>query len=88
MNVSDHAALDLRVLRFSNPGASNVDYGEDPWLAAHLSKAEVQGIQAEGVIACSKHFILYTQEGPRNQDGTGCGGPCLNSIVEERVLPY
>ena len=65
----------------------NYEYlGEDPWLAAHLAKAEVEGIQSEGVIACAKHFLLYTQEGPRRRDGSGCGAACLNMIVGERAL--
>ena len=76
----------MNLARVPQNGRNYEYYGEDPWLAAHLAKAEVLGIQSEGVIACAKHFLLYTQEGPRRRDGSGCGAACLNMIVGERAL--
>ncbi len=37
-------------------------YGEDPILTAAFGRAFVRGIQAEGLIACVKHFCCHTQE--------------------------
>ena len=76
----------VNLARVPQNGRNYEYYSEDPWLAAHLAKAEVEGIQSEGVIACMKHFIFYTQEGPRRSDGSGCGATCLNTIVGKRAL--
>jgi beta-glucosidase len=40
-------------------GGRNFEYmtGEDPFLGAQLSPGEIQGIQAQGVFACAKHFV-------------------------------
>ena len=76
----------VNLARVPQNGRNYEYYGEDPWLAARLAQAEVEGIQSEGVVACAKHFLMYTQEGPRGKDGSGCGGPCLNMIVGERAL--
>lgn len=35
-------------------------YSEDPFLVAELGKAQVRGLQAEGVISTSKHFAVYS----------------------------
>lgn len=35
-------------------------YSEDPFLAAELGKAQVRGLQAEGVISTAKHFAVYS----------------------------
>ena len=32
-------------------------YGEDPYLAAETAAAYIEGMQAEGVMACVKHFV-------------------------------
>ena len=46
-------------------GGRNFEFlGEDPHLAGVLVAAQVQGIQAEGVVACVKHWLGNNQEGP------------------------
>lgn len=42
-------------------------YGEDPFLAARLGVAYVQGVQGEGVIATVKHFAANNQEFERHR---------------------
>ena len=40
----------------ANPIIGVRSFGEDPLLVAKLGKAFIEGMQAEGVIACAKHF--------------------------------
>ena len=40
----------------NNPIIGVRSYGENPWLAAEHGVGAVQGYQAEGVLACAKHF--------------------------------
>jgi beta-glucosidase len=42
-------------------------YGEDPYLAARMAVAYVQGVQGEGVIATVKHFAANNQEYERHR---------------------
>ena len=51
--------------------------GEDPYLAAQLVVPYVQGVQAEGVAACVKHFAVNNQETRRT---------ATNSVVDDRTL--
>jgi beta-glucosidase len=58
--------------------------GEDPYLGAVMSKAQVEGYQGEGlsfentILACPKHFVAY---------GAATGGRDYNSVeVSERTL--
>ncbi len=45
----------------------NFEYmGEDPYLAAQMVVPYVQGVQANGVAACVKHYALNNQETNRN----------------------
>eukprot|EP00756_Hemistasia_phaeocysticola_P051046 Hpha_TRINITY_DN26229_c0_g1::TRINITY_DN26229_c0_g1_i1::g.184661::m.184661/K05349/bglX; beta-glucosidase len=54
----------LNVARLANGGRSfEYGSGEDPFLGAALVGEEVQGIQAQGVVANAKHFIDNNQEG-------------------------
>jgi beta-glucosidase len=42
-------------------------YGEDPYLAARMAVAYVEGVQGEGVIATVKHFAANNQEYERHR---------------------
>jgi beta-glucosidase len=43
-------------------GRTYETYGEDPYLAAQITSAEVEGIQSHGVMAMVKHVAAYDQE--------------------------
>ena len=56
----------------------NIEYmGEDPYLAAKLVVPYIQGVQANGVAACIKHFALNNQEHGRHH---------INAVVDDRAL--
>ena len=42
-------------------GRNSTSLGEDPLLAGRLGAAQIEGIQAQGVMATPKHFFAYTQ---------------------------
>ncbi|MGH9646001.1 MAG: glycoside hydrolase family 3 protein, partial [Bryobacteraceae bacterium] len=42
-------------------GRNSTSLGEDPLLASRLGAAQIEGIQAQGVLATAKHFFAYTQ---------------------------
>ncbi|MEH0196171.1 beta-glucosidase [Caulobacter sp. CCNWLY153] len=53
----------------------NFEYlGEDPWLAANLVAAQINGIQAQGIVSTIKHFSLNGQETSRH---------FANSVIDE-----
>jgi len=53
----------------------NFEYlGEDPWLAANLAAAQINGIQAQGIVSTIKHFSLNGQETSRH---------FANSVIDE-----
>ncbi|MCL1938136.1 MAG: glycoside hydrolase family 3 C-terminal domain-containing protein [Candidatus Azobacteroides sp.] len=56
----------------------NFEYmGEDPYLASRIVVPYVQGVQANGVAACVKHFALNNQETDRHG---------VNVTVDDRAL--
>lgn len=56
----------------------NFEYmGEDPFLAARMVVPYIQGVQANGVAACVKHFALNNQEVNRHK---------YNAVVDDRTL--
>jgi beta-glucosidase len=59
-------------------GRSFESLSEDPYLAAQLGAAEIQGIQSQGPMAQVKHYAVYNQETYRNttQD---------NAVVSDRA---
>ena len=60
-------------------GGRNFEYmtGEDPFLGAQLSPEEIKGIQAQGVMACAKHFVCNDEEENRTN---------VHIVVDERTL--
>jgi beta-glucosidase len=60
-------------------GGRNFEYmtGEDPFLGAQLNPSEIEGIQAQGVWACAKHFVCNDEEENRTN---------VHIIVDERTL--
>jgi beta-glucosidase len=59
-------------------GGRNFEYfGEDPYLAGQLAAAEIQAIQAQGVLAEVKHYAANNQETNRKT---------VNELIDERTL--
>jgi beta-glucosidase len=60
-------------------GGRNFEYmtGEDPFLGGQLNPEEIEGIQAQGVWACAKHFVCNDEEENRTN---------VHIIVDERTL--
>jgi beta-glucosidase len=59
-------------------GGRNGEYfSEDPYLAARLAVAYIQGMQGTGISACVKHFACNNQENDRD---------AINATVSERAL--
>ena len=67
----------INILRTPLWGRAFETLGEDPYLTAQMATAEVQGIQAQGVIAQAKHLAAYNQEADRGS---------VNVVVSERAL--
>ena len=56
----------------------NFEYlGEDPYLAAHMDVAYIDGVQSQGVCATVKHFAANNSEYDRHN---------TNSVIDERTL--
>lgn len=60
-------------------GGRNFEYmtGEDPFLGGQLNPSEIEGIQAQGVWACAKHFVCNDEEENRTN---------VHIVVDERTL--
>ncbi|MDK2924109.1 MAG: hypothetical protein PWQ90_1550 [Pseudothermotoga sp.] len=57
----------LDVVRDPRWGRTEESFGESPYLVARLGVAYVEGIQENGVIATTKHFVAYgASEGGKN----------------------
>jgi len=67
----------MNMVRVPQGGRSFETFSEDPFLAAALAAAHVQGVQSQGVIANAKHFVCNDQESNRGDE---------NSQVDERTL--
>ena len=52
----------LNIDRVPQSGRADESYGEDPLLTGALGVADIQGLQAQGVMADAKHFLAYQQE--------------------------
>ena len=60
-------------------GGRNFEYmtGEDPFLGSQLNPSEIQGIQAQGVWACAKHYVCNDEEENRTN---------VQILIDERTL--
>ncbi len=67
----------VNLFRSTLNGRNFESYAEDPYLAAQLAVAYIQGLQAEGVAATVKHYAGNESE---YQRGT------INSVIPERAL--
>src|SRR3989440_5409945 len=67
----------VNITRVPRNGRNFEYFGEDPYLAGQLSVAEVQAIQAQGVLAEVKHYAANNQEDQRKT---------INEIIDERTL--
>lgn len=67
-------------------GRLSESFGEDPFLTAQMSGAEVKAIQAQGVVTVMKHYAAYAQEAGRVGDSPSGGHPAGNNIISEKAL--
>lgn len=52
----------VNIQRAPHGGRNFESFSEDPFLSAQMTKAYVEGVQSEGVLATVKHFALNNQE--------------------------
>jgi beta-glucosidase len=81
--IDDALAPMLNLLRVPEWGRAYESLGEDPYLAAQLGDADIEGIQSQGVIADVKHYIDYDQETGRNP---AAPGPLDDDIISPRTM--
>lgn len=74
-NVSLGPAVDIA--RVPVGGRTFESYGEDPLLASRIGVAFVQGVQAQGVQACAKHYAINNQEDHRSS---------VDAVIDERTM--
>ncbi len=67
----------LNIHRVPHGGRNFESFGEDPYLAARMAVAYVQGVQSERVIATAKHFAVNNQEFERTS---------VDVRIDERAL--
>lgn len=65
------------IARAPRAGRTFESFGEDPLLQSRLAVAEIEAIQAQGVAACVKHYVVNNQEHRRST---------IDVIVDERTL--
>ena len=73
----------VNMVRTYKAGRNFETLGEDPFLAAQMAVADVQGIQAQGVMATTKHWVAYNQEVESN---TTVPGTAVDAVVDQRTL--
>ncbi|HVO33941.1 MAG TPA: glycoside hydrolase family 3 C-terminal domain-containing protein [Gemmatimonadales bacterium] len=69
----------VNIVRDPRFGRAFETYGEDPYLTGRIAVAEIQGVQAQGVMAQVKHWVAYNQETARNT-------PADDVVVAPRTL--
>jgi beta-glucosidase len=67
----------VNLLRHPSWGRAQETLGEDPYLLGEMAVPEVEGVQANNVMGCAKHFALNSIEETRNQ---------VDVRVDERTL--
>jgi beta-glucosidase len=67
----------VNINRVPQGGRSFESFGEDPYLASRMTVAYVKGVQAEKVVACTKHYACNNQEWQRD---------VIDVKVDERAL--
>lgn len=70
-------APDVNMVRVYHGGRAFENYGEDPYLAAQLAAANINGIQSQGVLAEVKHYTANDQELNRRT---------IREVIDDRVL--
>ncbi|KXJ90937.1 glycosyl hydrolase family 3 N terminal domain-domain-containing protein [Microdochium bolleyi] len=70
--------------RVATGGRNWENFGSDPYLTGVLAAETVQGIQAQGVITSTKHFIANEQETHRNPNGDGVAA--ISSNIDDRTM--
>ena len=55
----------MNMARAYQNGRNTESFGEDPYLAAAIASADIQGIQSQGVMVNIKHFVCNDQETDR-----------------------
>lgn len=68
---------DMNLARIPQGGRTFENLGEDPFLAGQMASADITGIQSQGEIAESKHFVGNEQETNRGS---------INDVIDERTL--
>jgi beta-glucosidase len=67
----------MNIMRTPLNGRNSEYLGEDPFLAGRMAVGFIQGLQANGVAACAKHYALNDQETNRSS---------VNVTVDERTM--
>jgi beta-glucosidase len=69
----------INIVRDPRWGRAFESYSEDPYLAAQIGAADINGIQSKGVMAQVKHWAVYNQETNRNTTAD-------NAVVDDRTV--
>lgn len=79
----------VNIMRTPQGGRTYEAYGEDTYLVAQTTVGWVNGVQAAGVIATTKHFVANNQEGQAGAPpltAANGGRQVVNANVAERTL--
>jgi beta-glucosidase len=74
---NDMEGPNVNIARTPLNGRTFEAYGEDPYLAGQIAAANVEGIQAQGVIATVKHYLANNQETDRDT---------VNELIDDRTI--
>lgn len=69
----------VNIVRDPRWGRAFESYSEDPYLTGEIGAADINGIQAQGVMAQVKHWAVYNQETNRNT-------PADNAVIDDRTV--